>query len=570
MIQMKRFVKFHFFSLCICCSLIVQAQRTAPDDFGQDELINPSALTYAFDIAKGPVEGSDESLIAHYHCPEWFRNAKFGIYMHWGLNTVPGFDGHYARRMYWSREPDASLRKNIILGYRNGATKVYQYHVKHFGHPSRFGYKDFIPLWKATRFDADSLAAFYKEVGARFIGVMAVHHDNFDLYDSKHQPWNSVEMGPKLDIVGAWEKACRKVGVHFAVTSHLSNYCHEHMFYQGSDADADGPYKGVPYDYMNSAYEGLYGKRTPDRILRIEPEFAQQWYERTKELVSKYHPDLLYFDGPLPNGIYGQQLAAHFYNTNFSEEGIQQGVLTIKRPRGGFTLDREAQGVNELQKEPFLVDTSLNPGWFYMGNSLNIGKEGADAGMASVSKVEAKDKLRLTAGQVIDNLVDIVSKNGNMMLNVGLRADGSLPETFREELRKIGRWLKMNGEAIYDTRPFKVYGEGGVSQNRLKFISVKGYNDDKYVYTSSDVRFTTKDGAVYVIVLDWPGNGKTLRVNSLGSGKAGKVRFVALVADGRKLKWKQEKDALCITMPDAPVGEYAYAFKVDFTGNKLK
>lgn len=141
-------------------------------------------------------------------------------------------------------------------GYRTHAPKVYRHHLKTYGHPSKFGYKDFIPMWKADKFNADSLATFYKEIGAKFIGVMAVHHDNFDLYDSSHQPWNSVNMGPKLDIVGAWQKACKKVGVHFAISSHLSNYCHEHMFYQGTGADPEGAYAGVPYDYMNPAYEG--------------------------------------------------------------------------------------------------------------------------------------------------------------------------------------------------------------------------------------------------------------------------------------------------------------------------
>ena len=139
--------------------------------------------------------------------------------MHWGVNTIPGYDGHYARWMYWYQEPDSSLLGNVILGYRKHAPQVYQYHLKHFGHPSEFGYKDFIPMWKATRFNADSLAAFYKEIGAKFIGVMAVHHDNFDLYDSSHQPWNSVKMGPKIDIVGAWKKACKKVGVQRSARS---------------------------------------------------------------------------------------------------------------------------------------------------------------------------------------------------------------------------------------------------------------------------------------------------------------------------------------------------------------
>ena len=540
-----------------CTTLTVQAQQ---EDFGQDALINPSAATFNFDIASGPIEPTDESIAAHYQCPEWFRNAKFGIYMHWGVNSVPGHDGHYGRWMYWYQEPDSCLRKYPILGYRAHAPKVYQHHLKTYGHPSKFGYKDFIPMWKADKFNADSLAAFYKEIGAKFIGVMAVHHDNFDLYDSSHQPWNSVNMGPKLDIVGAWQKACKKVGVHFAISSHLSNYCHEHMFYQGTNADPEGPYAGIPYDYMDPAYEGLYGKRTPDRIMRLEPEFAQSWYLRTKELIDKYEPELLYFDGPLPNGIYGQQLASHFYNKNLSRKGVQNGVLTIKRIRKGYTLDRECSGEDDLQKNPFLVDTTVNPGWFYMGNSLNINKEGGDAGMGSVIQGKTKDQLRMTAGQIVDNLVDIVSKNGNMMLNVGLRADGSLPETFRDELVKIGNWLKLNGEAIYDTRPFKVYGEGTFNMNVAS--GKKQYADYLYKFTAKDIRFTTKKNVIYIFTLDWPGNGETLKVQKLNNQELKNIQSISFLASGEKVKWTQDESGLYITTPAAPVGEYAYAFKV--------
>lgn len=545
-------------------SFAMQAQVTVSrdEDFGQDALINPSAATYPFDIATGPIKATDESLAANYQCPEWFRDAKFGIYMHWGVNSVPGYDGHYGRWMYWCQEPDSILRKYKILGFRKHAPKVYQHHLKHYGHPSEFGYKDFIPMWKADKFNADSLAAFYKEIGAKFIGVMAVHHDNFDLYDSSHQPWNSVKMGPKIDIVGEWKKACKKVGVHFAVSSHLSNYCHEHMFYQGTGADPDGPYAGVPYDYMNPAYEGLYGRRTPDRIMRLEPEFAQNWYLRTKELIDKYEPELLYFDGPLPNGIYGQQLAAHFYNRNMSKDGVQNGILTIKRVRDGFTLDRECAGVDDIQKNPFLVDTTVNPGWFYMGNTLNINKDGGDAGMGSMLlQGGTKDKLRMTAGQIVDNLVDIVSKNGSMMLNVGLRADGSLPETFRDELIKIGHWLKLNGEAIYGTRPYKVYGEGTFCMKE-KEAGKKRYADYLYVFTADDLRFTTKKNTIYVTVMDWPGNGKTIKVKHLNKKETDTIKSVTFVANNKKVKWRQQEDGLYITMPKQPVGEYAYVFKV--------
>ena len=547
-------IKLLVFSL-FCYALTAQAQQV---DFGQDALINPSAATFDFEIASGPVKPTEQSIAAHYQCPKWFRDAKFGIYMHWGVNSVPGYNGHYGRWMYWQQEPDSSLRKYPILGYRPHALKTYQHHLKTYGHPSKFGYKDFIPMWKADKFNADSLAIFYKEVGAKFIGVMAVHHDNFDLYDSSYQPWNSVNMGPKLDIVGAWKKACQKVGVHFAVSSHLSNYCHEHMFYQGSNADSSGPYAGISYAYMDPAFEGLYGKRTPDRIMRLQPEFAQSWYRRTKELIDKYEPELIYFDGPLPNGIYGLQLAAHFYNKNYSSKGVQNGVLTIKKARNGFTLDRECSVENDLKKDPFLVDTTVNPGWFYMGNAFDTNKGEGDDGMGFAAKGKTKDKLRMTAGQIVDNLIDIVSKNGTMMLNVGLRADGSLPETFKDELTKIGNWLKINGEGIYETRPFKVYGEGPFGTQKHK----QNYADYLYSYTEKDWRFTTKKNIIYIFALDWPGNNRTVKISSLNSKEIKHIQSISFLPSGEQISWKHKKDGLYMTMPSRPIGEYAYAFKV--------
>ena len=228
--------------------------------------------------------------------------------------------------------------------------------------------------------------------------------------------------------------------------------------------------------------------------------------------------------------------------------------------REGYTLDRECSGVDDLQKNPFLVDTTVNPGWFYMGNSLNISKDGGDAGMGSVIQGKTKDKLRMTAGQIVDNLVDIVSKNGNMMLNVGLRADGSLPETFRDELVKIGNWLKLNGEAIYNTRPFKVYGEGTFSMNAT--TGKKKYADYLYAFTAKDIRFTTKKNTIYDLTLDWPGNGKTVKIQNLNSKEIKNIKSISFLASGEQVKWKQDESGLYITTPSQPIGEYAYAFKV--------
>ena len=527
---------------------------------------NFDTTSFDFQIADGPFKPTAQSLGENYQCPEWFRDAKFGIYMHSGLNSVAGFDGHYGRFLYTQQEPEAyrddqkAKTSQGLSGYKPGRESVYQYHVKNFGHPSRFGYKDFIPLWKADKFDAAALAELYKACGAKYIGVMAVHHDNFDLYNSTYQPWNSYRMGPQIDIVGEWKKACTKEKLRLAITSHLSNGFHEHAFYQG-EMDATGPLKGVPYDTLDPKNEGLYGKRTSDRLRRLNPGFAQGWYRRTKELIDKYNPDLLYLDGGLPNGDYGLNLAAHFYNHDLKVNGKRDGVFCIKRTSpAGFTLDVESAGTGKGMTNPWQVDTTINPGWFYLGSAFSESTVGDDAGMSTTKTPSSgPDRVRLTASQVIDNLVDIVSKNGNMMLNVGLRPDGSLPETYRHELLDIGRWLKLNGEAIYGTRPFTVFGEGP-----FELPKTGHFNDNQYHFTAEDIRFTqSKDEkTLYAILLDWPGNGAKITIKSLASKTLGPINSVSLLATGEILPWSQGTEGLHVTMPGKAVGDYAYVLKI--------
>jgi alpha-L-fucosidase len=504
------------------------------DDFSVDG--------FDFHIAQGPFKPQSDSFAPLYRCPDWFRDAKFGIYMHWGLNSVPGFDGHYARRMYLQGNP------------------TYDFHVAQFGHPSEFGYKDFISLWKAEKFDPEELAEFYKECGAKFIGVMAVHHDNFDLWDSTHQPWNSVKMGPKRDIVGEWEKATRKLGLRFFVTTHLSNQHHEHLFYRGT-ADAKGPLAGVPYDTMDPEYEGLYGKRTPDREWLINPDFAQSWFLRLKDLIDKYNPDLLYLDGFLANRAYGLNMAAHYYNRRIQINGQQDALLAMKsRGPKGFILDIESSGVEAIEPEPFLVDTTLNPGWFFMGEkALGTEATGDDAGMGRKTKrAQDADALRMTAGQIIDNLADLVSKNGNMMLNVGLRADGSLPETFRRELTEIGEWLRSNGEAVYGTRPFQVFGEGPFQKPKEH-----AYDDNLFVFTAKDIRFTTKEANIYAIFLDWPGDGAKAKITSIKRGMLPAIQSVQMLTTGERLEWTLGAEGLEIALPEKAPGKFAFVVKIE-------
>ena len=546
------------------CAMAGAQPSVADSDLKSANNFDPAG--FDFQMTDGPVRPTVQSLGENYQCPEWFRDAKFGIYMHWGLNSVAGFDGHYGRYLYTQQEPDAyredqkAKRGQGLSGYKPGRESVYEYHLKHFGHPSKFGYKDLIPLWKADKFDAVALAALYKECGAKYIGVMAVHHDNFDLYDSTYQPWNSYRMGPKIDIVGQWKQACAKEHLRFAITSHLSNGFHEHAFYQG-ETDATGPLKGVLYDTTDPKNEGLYGKRTPDRLRRLNPEFAQNWYRRTKELIDKYNPDLFYLDGGLPNGDYGLNLAAHFYNHDLQVNGKREGVFTIKRTSpAGFTLDVESAGVGQGMKNPWQVDTTINPGWFYLGAEVSEAEGGGDAGMSAAgTSLHGPDRVRLTAGQVIRNLADIVSKNGNMMLNVGLRPDGSLPETYRRELLDIGRWLKLNGTAIYGTRPFAVFGEGP-----FELPKTGHFNDNLYQFTAEDIRFTqSKDGkTVYAILLGWPGNGAEITIKSLGPQASAWVASVSMLATGELLNWSRRADGLHVTMPAKAAGEDAYVLRI--------
>ena len=297
----------------------------------------------------------DWQSLKKYQCPQWFRDAKFGIFMHWGVNTVPAYDGHYGRYMYIQNPSE--IKKPFHKS-------VYEHHVKTYGHPSVFGYKDFVPMWKAENWDPDELVRFYKQIGARYIVPVAVHSDNFDNYDSTYQPWNSVKMGPKRDIIGEWKQAAEKYGLRFGVSSHVGDWV---QVWYSRACDKTGPLAGVPYDVNDPNYAGLYGDRGDDRTKRPE-DFPQNWYLRTKELIDEYRPDLLYFDSGLPYDQYGLKIAAHFYNANMAWHGGQlQAVLNVKRDfeEGAVVYDIEKGQAKELLPVPWQTDTTINSGWFY-------------------------------------------------------------------------------------------------------------------------------------------------------------------------------------------------------------
>jgi alpha-L-fucosidase len=386
-------------------------------------------------------EGTQKSLSTQ-QCPEWFRDAKFGIYCHWGPQSVPMCDGWYARNMY-------------VQGHR-----VYKYHLKHFGHPSKFGFKDIIPLWTAEKFKPEELVTLFKEAGAKYFTPVAVHHDNFDLWNSKHTRWNAVKMGPKKDIIGLWRSAALKYGLIFGVTTHLSR---SYSWMQLSHhSDKSGPLAGVSYDGEDSTFQDYYFKKHEDDNFRapLHPPQAwkDEWKARMKDLIDNYHPQLLYFDAACPfphedQGQTGMEIIAHFYNDNLQQtDNASNGVQFIKKitDHGTFIeniclIDYEGHAQSDLDAAPWQTDISIGD-WFYRVPDLYK-----------------------TASKIIWSLVDIVSKNGNLLLNIPPKPDGTLHPHIIRILHEIGRWIHINGEAIYETRPWKQAAE-----NKFRFTQKKG------------------------------------------------------------------------------------------------
>ncbi len=484
------------------------------------------APEYNLPLVDGKFKPTTESLKT-YQTPDWFRDAKFGIWAHWGPQAVPRAGDWYARNMY-------------VPG-----TRQYDHHLKNYGHPSVAGYKDIIPLWKAEKFDPDALMDLYTKAGAKYFVSMGVHHDNFDLWNSKYQSWNAVNMGPHRDIVGEWKRAAQKKGLRFGVSEHLGAsygwYAPSHGY------DQFWPKQGVAYDGANPKFKDLYhtGQDAPFRDGKTwyttNPESQQDWFNRINDLVTQYQPDFLYSDGGIPFGVVGKSLLANFYNTNIAAHGGKLEAVYNHKDIGSGEFIREA-GVQDVERGvmaginslPWQTDTSIGD-WFYSDGY--------------------KYK---TTPEIVHMLADIVSKNGNLLLNVVLYADGSLPPEPRKFLDEMAAWMEVNGEAIYGTRPWKIFGEGPTK-------AVAGHFKEQDVYTPQDIRFTTKGGAVYAITLGLPHD--EVRINALGGNAKfsdRKIKTVTLLGNGAPLKWKQEPDALVITLPVLLPSLYSSSFKIEF------
>ncbi|UWZ85856.1 alpha-L-fucosidase [Occallatibacter riparius] len=486
------------------------------------------------EIVPGPFKGTRESL-REWQIPDWYRDAKFGIWAHWGPQSAIEYGDWYARNMY-------------VQG-----SKQYEYHAKTYGHPTKVGYKDVIPTWKADKFDPDHLLGLYKKAGAKYFCSMGVHHDGFDLWDSKYQPrWNAVNMGPKRDIVGAFRKAADKHGLRFALSEHLApSY---HWFATSHMSDKTGPLAGVPYDGADPANADLYHelpKYYPYSYNywlvndRQAPEaWKQHYFNRIKDLIDKYQPDLLYCDGDIFFEEYGLALVANLYNVSANRHGGRcEAVYTSKLPSdcetGTCILDWERGVAAGIPANPWQTDTCIGE-WHY--------------------NREAQYK---SPKYVIDLLVDIVSRNGNLMLNFPLPNSGELDYEELVVLDEITKWMAINSEGIYGTRPWKIFGDGPVANAPATSGGTRFNESGRKDLTAEEARFTTKGDTLYAFVMGWP--DKLVLIKPLATSShlsPPKVRNVELLGYNGKVTWIQDEQGLTVVMPEHKPCEHAIALKI--------
>ncbi|HLO93333.1 MAG TPA: alpha-L-fucosidase, partial [Burkholderiaceae bacterium] len=521
----------------------------------------PAALS-----APQAFQPSWDSLVAGYRTPDWFRDAKFGIWAHWSAQCVPEMGDWYARHMY-------------MQGHWQ-----YEHHLRTYGHPSKSGFMEIQRRWTAEAWEPEALMDLYVKAGARYFVALANHHDNHDTYNSKYHAWNTLRVGPKRDIVGTWAKAARARGLRFGVSNHSAHAWH--WFQTAYGYDAEGPLAGQRYDAFRlrkadgagTWWQGLdpqelYTGRNivvPDGIESIaamnawheandrvwnenpppnNPAFVRQWLLRCRDLIDSYRPDLVYFDNTgLPLGQAGLDATAHFYNASLAwHQGKLEAVVNAKmlppEHRGGVVEDVERGRREGLDPLPWQTDTCLGD-WHY-----NRG-------------VYEKHEYK-SARTVIHMLCDIVAKNGNLLLSVPMRGDGSIDADEREILGGIGDWMARNGEAIYGTRPWRQFGEGPTK------VAGGMFNESKSdAFSGEDIRFTSKAGAVYAIALGWPEGGR-LRIRALADGAplaAGSVDSIQALGVEGHLAFKRSGQALEVQLPAGLAGAPAVAVRISGNG----
>lgn len=496
----------------------------------------------------------DPNSLTDYKCPEWFRDAKFGIWAHWGPQCQSEDGDWFARNMY-------------VEGH-----SAYNYQIDAMGHPSKYGFKDWIPLWKADKWDPEKLIALYKSAGAKYFFAMANHHDNFDMYNSKYQPWNSVNMGPKKDIIGTWAAICKREGIPFGVSVHASHaWC---WMETSRGADKKGALKGVPYDgWLTKAdgkgkwWEGydiqdLYEQRhklsknnrhwdwDTTQVTCPDQAYCDKFYNRVIDLINKYNPAMLYFDDtflPLyPISDAGYAIAADMYNKSIAEhhgknEAVIFGKILTPEQKKMIVWDVERGAPDKIQELPWQTCTCIGS-WHYDKH------------------IYLQNRYK-QPGAVIRMLVDVVSKNGNLLLNIPVRGNGTIDPTEESIVRTIGKWMKVNGESIYGTRPWRVYGEGPAAE-RANPINAQGFNENNNVMTGKDIRFNKKGNILYVTLMGVPTEDTTVKNLAKHSAGKEKIRKIELLGSNEKVVWSQKSDGLHINKPQTAPFQEAIVYKV--------
>jgi alpha-L-fucosidase len=472
-------------------------------------------------VTAGPYPADWNELSRLYTVPDWWREAKFGAWAHWDPQSMPEQGDWYARGMYMQ------------------GNRQYEYHLKNFGHPSEYGYKDICHNWVIDRWNPAELMDLFVEMGARYFMAMGVHHDNFDCWNSAYQPWNSVNVGPKQDIIGTWEKVARQHGLRFGIGFHNSPPRTWGQFMTVRyTSDKTGPMKGVPYDALQTILDGkgkwwegmdpvdLYGP-VHDKKYPLNSPFANQFMWRVDDAITKYHPDVIYFDEAAGDtlmdvgvnmglGFLAPPLVANFYNKSLKwNPGKMDVVINLKCVGGRYNsfkktpelipvveraLVKSSEAIieSEIMAYPFQTETTVAD-WHY-----RTGQKYMDA------------------KKVVDLLMQNVSRNGSMLLNITQHGRGDLDPEVTQLCKDIGAWLKVNGEAVYGSRPFEVYGENSVCYSR-------------------------NNGNVYAALMDWQGGTITLKALSSGGATLGKVSKVEMLGSDIALPFIQNGQGLTVT-----------------------